>query len=100
MPSSPPGSAATLPPLVPRLLSARLSFFYGWVGLGCLCCAGFARQGPAGGTLSIFVAPLTGEFGWTRTPPSRAGSLGGLVAGGGSPPVGALFGRAGSRPRA
>src|SRR5436305_686643 len=37
--------ARVVPPLVPRLLNARLGVFYGWVVLGCLCCAGFARQG-------------------------------------------------------
>src|SRR6516162_5138942 len=50
-------------PALPYLLSRRLPFFYGWVVLGCLCCAGFARQGPAVATLSIFVEPLTREFG-------------------------------------
>ncbi len=35
------------PPLLPRLLVPRLPFFYGWVVLGCICLAGFARQGPA-----------------------------------------------------
>ena len=34
------------PPL-PRFLIPRLPFFYGWVVLGCICLAGFARQGPA-----------------------------------------------------
>ena len=48
----------------PRI--ARLPIFYGWVVLACLCCAGFARQGPAVATLSIFVEPLTREFGWSR----------------------------------
>ena len=54
-------------PVLPLLLSARLPVFYGWVVLGCLCCAGFARQGPAVATLSVFVEPLTREFGWSRT---------------------------------
>jgi OFA family oxalate/formate antiporter-like MFS transporter len=97
MPTSPPAPTATLPPLVPRLLSARLSFFYGWVVLGCLCCAGFARQGPAVATLSIFVAPLTGEFGWSRTALSGAVSLGGLLAAVASPLIGPLLDRRGSR---
>src|SRR5205085_12540659 len=89
--------AAILPPLVPRLLAARLPMFYGWVVLGCLCCAGFARQGPAVATLSIFVAPLTGEFGWSRTALSGAVSLGGLLAAVASPLIGPLLDRRGSR---
>jgi len=97
MPASRPLSFATLPPLVPRLLAARLPVFYGWVVLGVLCCAGFARQGPAVATLSIFVAPLTGEFGWSRTALSGAASLGGLLAAVAAPLIGPLLDRRGSR---
>ncbi len=59
-----PGSG-TMPeaPLIPALLARRAPIFYGWIVLGCLCFAGFARQGPAVATLSIFVEPLTREFG-------------------------------------
>src|SRR2546423_13498048 len=92
--------ARVVPPLVPRLLNARLGVFYGWVVLGCLCCAGFARQGPAVGTLSIFVEPLTREFGWSRTGPSGAGSLGRGFGGGVVPPVGTLVGPGRLAPRA
>jgi len=45
-------------PALPHLLSRRLPFFYGSVVLACLCCAGFARQGPAVATLSVFVEPF------------------------------------------
>ena len=84
-------------PALPRLLSARLPFFYGWVILGCLCCAGFARQGPAVATLSIFVEPLTREFGWSRTALSGAVSLGGVLAALSAPLIGPLLDRHGSR---
>src|SRR5215475_13652428 len=84
-------------PALPRLLSGRLPFFYGWIILGCLCCAGFARQGPAVATLSIFVEPLTREFGWSRTALSGAVSLGGLLAALVSPLIGPLLDRRGSR---
>lgn len=82
---------------LPRALAARLPFFYGWVVLACLCCAGFARQGPAVATLSIFVDPLTQEFGWSRTALSGAVSLGGLLAALVSPLIGPLVDRKGSR---
>src|SRR5499427_10795765 len=82
---------------LPRLLSGRLPFFYGWVILGCLCCAGFARQGPGVATLSIFVAPLTREFGWSRAALSGAVSLGGVLAALASPLIGPLVDRYGSR---
>jgi len=65
---------------MPGRLAARLPFYYGWVVLACLCCAGFARQGGATATFSVFVEPLVREFGWSRTAISGAASLGGLLA--------------------
>ena len=84
-------------PTLPRLLSIRLPFFYGWIILGCLCCAGFSRQGPAVATLSVFVEPLTREFGWSRTALSGAVSLGGILAALSSPLIGPILDRHGSR---
>jgi sugar phosphate permease len=85
------------PLLLPRLLSRRLPVFYGWILLACLCCAGFARQGPAVATLSIFVEPLTREFGWSRTALSGAVSLGGVLAAIAAPLIGPVLDRHGSR---
>jgi len=65
--------------------------------LAALCCAGFARQGPAVATLSIFVEPLIREFGWSRTALSGAVSLAGVMAALVSPPIGRLLDRRGSR---
>src|SRR5260370_13347212 len=98
MPEPPSLPARVMPPLVPRWLNARLPVFYGWIVLGCLCCAGFARQGPAVATLSIFVEPLTREFGWSRTALSGAVSLGGVLAAVVSPPLGPLVDRPGAPP--
>jgi len=84
-------------PALSRLLSGRVPFFYGWVILGCLCCAGFSRQGPAVATLSIFVEPLTREFGWSRAALSGAVSLGGVLAALTSPLIGPRVDRYGSR---
>src|SRR6476646_6817701 len=83
--------------VLPSLLSRRLPVYYGWVVLGCLCCAGFARQGPAVATLSVFVEPLTREFGWSRTALSGAVSLGGLLAAIAAPLIGPVLDRRGSR---
>ena len=65
--------------------------------LACLCCAGFARQGGATATFSVFVEPLTREFGWSRTAISGAASLGGVLAALLSPLIGPLLDRHGSR---
>ncbi len=82
---------------LPTLLIARLPFFYGWVILACACCAGFARQGPAVATLSIFVEPMTADFGWSRTALSGAVSLGGVMAALASPLIGPYLDRRGAR---
>jgi MFS transporter, OFA family, oxalate/formate antiporter len=82
---------------LPRALAARLPFYYGWVVLACLCCAGFARQGAAVATFSVFVEPLTRDFGWSRTAVSGAVSLGGLLAALAAPMIGTLVDRRGSR---
>ena len=79
------------------LLISRLPFFYGWVILACVCFAGFARQGPAVATLSIFVEPMTTEFGWSRTELSGAVSLGGVMAALASPLIGPVLDRQGAR---
>ena len=60
------------PPRLPAFFAARTPFFYGWAVLACLCFAGFARQGPAVSTLSVFVKPLIDDFGWSRTALSGA----------------------------
>ena len=82
---------------LPRAVAAALPVYYGWVVLACLCCAGFARQGPAVATLSVFVEPLTREFGWSRAALSGAVSLGGLMAALVSPLIGPMLDRRGSR---
>jgi MFS family permease len=82
---------------LPRAAAALVPFYYGWIVLACLCCAGFARQGSAVATLSIFIEPLTREFGWSRTAVSGAVSLGGVLAALVSPLIGPLLDRRGSR---
>jgi OFA family oxalate/formate antiporter-like MFS transporter len=77
--------------------AARLPFFYGWVILGCVCAAGFSRQGPAVATLSIFIEPMTAEFGWSRTEISGAVSIGGILGALVSPLLGPFLDRNGAR---
>ena len=78
-------------------LIQRLPFYYGWVILACVCCAAISRAGPAVATLSIFVDPMTSEFGWSRTALSGAVSLGGILAAIFSPMIGTLLDRRGPR---
>ncbi len=78
-------------------LAARLPFYYGWVILACVCAAGFTRAGSAVGTLSVFVAPMTREFGWSYTEISAAVSVGGILGALVSPALGAFLDRNGAR---
>lgn len=89
--------AKSAPPALARLLAPRLPFFYGWVVLGSLCLAGFARQGPAVAVLSVFVVPMTEAFGWSRASIAGAVSLGGLLAAFASPMLGPVLDRRGPR---
>src|SRR5262249_5637090 len=79
------------------LLIPSLPFDYGWVILACVCSAGFGRQGPAVATLSMFVAPMSSELGWSRTELSGAVSLGGVLAAVASPLIGPVLDRQGAR---
>jgi MFS transporter, OFA family, oxalate/formate antiporter len=83
-------------PVANRLVTA-LPFYYGWVILGCIVFACISRAGPAVATLSIFVTPMTAEFGWSRTAIAGAVSLGGILAAIGSPMIGAYLDRRGAR---
>jgi len=78
-------------------LAARLPFTYGWVILACVCVAAFSRQGSAVATLSIFVEPMTREFGWSHTEISAAVSLGGILGALVAPAIGTFLDRNGAR---
>lgn len=78
-------------------LAGRLPFYYGWMVLFAVCAASFSRQGPAVATLSIFIEPMTTEFGWSRTEISGAVSLGGVLGALASPLIGPFLDRNGAR---
>ena len=56
-----------------------------------------ARQAAAVATLSVFLVPMTDEFGWSRTGISGAVSMGGLLGAVVAPFIGPLFDKHGSR---
>ncbi len=84
-------------PFLARLIIPRLPFYYGWIILGCVCFAGFARQGPAVAVLSIFVEPMRTDLGWSSLAFGGAVSLGGVLAAIVSPAIGRLLDRRGAR---
>ncbi|MEX0695268.1 MAG: MFS transporter [Rhodospirillales bacterium] len=78
-------------------LAGRLPFYYGWIILAAVAAASFSRQGPAVATLSIFIEPMTTEFGWSRTEISGAVSLGGILGAIAAPLIGPFLDRNGAR---
>ena len=80
-----------------QALAGRLPFYYGWVILACVCAAAFSRQGPAVATLSIFIEPMTSQFGWSMTEISLAASIGGILGALVSPLTGTFLDRHGAR---
>ena len=80
-----------------RALVQRLPFFYGWAAVGCAMCSNAVRQAASVTTLSIFIVPMAGEFGWSRTGISGAVSAGALLGALSAPFIGPLFDRHGSR---
>ena len=61
-------------------LQRVLPFYYGWVVVGAAGTAVFARMAPNITTLTIFILPLSAEFGWSRTLISGSVSVGALAA--------------------
>ena len=78
-------------------LAGRLPFYYGWIVLAAVSAASFSRQGPAVATLSIFIDPMTTEFGWSRTEISGAVSLGGILGAVAAPLIGPFLDKNGAR---
>ena len=78
-------------------LAQRLPVYYGWVILAVASVPSFgARPVMAVATLSVFVVPMTDEFGWSRGQFSGAVSLGALFGLIVSPFAGRLIDRYGS----
>jgi len=79
-------------------LKNKLPFFYGWVVVGASSTAIFARMAPNITTLTIFIFPLSQQFGWSRTLISGSVSAGALAALVLSPVVGWCIDKFGARP--
>ena len=78
-------------------LARSTPFYYGWVVFGAAVGVGYSsRAVMAVATMSVFVVPMTQEFGWSRGFFSGAVSLGGLVAVVISPWAGRVIDRLGS----
>ncbi|MYC32784.1 MAG: MFS transporter [Chloroflexi bacterium] len=74
-----------------------MPFYYGWIILGLSGVVSYsARPLMSVAVLTVFVVPMSEQFGWTRAEFSGAVSLGGLLAAVVSPMVGLVLDRYGS----
>ena len=80
-----------------RRLAASLPFYYGWVIFSVSALSSYSsRPVMAVATLSVFLVPMTEQFGWSRGLFSTAVSLGGICAVAISPLIGWWIDRHGS----
>ena len=73
------------------------SLYYGWVVAAAAGGMEFANAASAISILTIFVVPMTEEFGWTRTEIAGATSVGAILGAALAPFIGRLVDRVGSR---
>ena len=71
--------------------------FYGWVIVAVVAMAGFTQATETFSVLSVFLKPITQEFGWTRSEFAGAMSIGGLLGSLVAVSIGPLIDRFGSR---
>ena len=74
-----PRPAAVTPPAVAAPVQPRL--YYGWYVVFAAATVTFVEMAGFNTTFSVFVKPMTEEFGWTRTQFSIGVSIGSLLAG-------------------
>ena len=71
--------------------------FYGWFVASAAAATEFANAASAISILTIFVIPMTEEFGWSRTEFAGATSLGAILGAALAPLAGMMVDRLGSR---
>ena len=72
-------------------------FYYGWWVVAAASSISFANAATAIGILTVFVIPMSDEFGWDRTDVAGATSLGAVLGAGLAPFTGRLVDRLGAR---
>lgn len=71
--------------------------FYGWVIVGVIVLIGVTEAGVFQNVLSVFLKPMTGEFGWSRAMVTGTMALGSVCGGLISPFIGPILDRHGPR---
>jgi MFS family permease len=71
--------------------------YYGWYVLAAVSGLNFANSATAIGVLTVFIAPLSADFGWTRAQISAITSVGAVLGALAAPFTGRLTDRLGAR---
>lgn len=79
----------------PPLLGRR--FYYGWVIVATMFIVSVAQTAQYNPAISVFVKPITEDFGWSRTTFSTAIGIGGIVGAGLAVLIGPILDRRGPR---
>ena len=79
----------------PPLLGRR--FYYGWVIVATMFIVSVAQTAQYNPAISVFVKPITEDFGWSRTTFSTAIGIGGIVGAGLAVVIGPILDRRGPR---
>ena len=75
----------------------RKPLYYGWIVAGAAGAIGFSNAASAISILTIFVVPMSGEFGWSRTAIAGATTVGAILGAALAPFIGRLVDRVGAR---
>ena len=75
----------------------RKLLYYGWIVAGAAGAIGFSNAASAISILTIFVVPMSGEFGWSRTAIAGATTVGAILGAALAPFTGRLVDRVGAR---
>ena len=76
----------------------RRPIYYGWPVLAAISAIGFANAVTSMGVLTVFVLPMSDEFGWSRAQISGATSAGALLGALAAPLSGRISDKVGARP--
>lgn len=75
----------------------RKPLYYGWIVAGAAGAIGFSNAASAISILTIFVVPMSAEFGWSRTAIAGATTVGAILGAALAPFIGRLVDRVGAR---
>lgn len=78
-------------------LTKKTGFFYGWIIVGVVFLIGFTEAGVFQNILSIFLKPMSLEFGWSRSTITGAIAVGSICGGLSSPFIGPILDKHGPR---